>query len=618
LGRFVQAVAVAAMVVGALASWGWSDTPSPASAADAQPEREWRGTIKLSGSFEGDAPYPDTSPSGRTVHRSTFSETVTIRRSIRDRPLKFRLLWDSAYEYTYDRTDDWTTVKNCPNGPVTNTHHYEEVGLRGTGTDKSFRYLIIEPAAGQATLLWSSLFFGGASGPGVYEETEIGCDGGPARFPFEAHAVINVYWNRPVGNFVFPITGARDSSGVPLRLAGSLSIPAQVVGELNLELQGTLRVDYDLRLVRPGKLKANAGKDRTVRRGKTVTFDGSRSTGNIKSYRWTYELDRGCPKNLADPKVKDKGATVTATMLCSAVATLKVTSPSGKSKTDKVEIDVLPREGSAWRVPVTFTTQHFGPSPLGPPFAGEDDILGWNTCDRPPEYRDTGPFCPSKRRSWKGLYTVGKVHTNGPFAGWAYVTAASGFKLHRVLFLNDFILPGGPPPSKFPGAESSWATRPGGNTNFYDYNSALNHAMSLTTYLGTKLRGRAALEWLIDKFVVRHEGMGLPGIEQSGHMQTLIVGVTTAEALGDPRRYLETAFDPSSAELVKRVGACLEKADIAIDDYSDDPLVLTPRNMKSFEWSKEKRKYVLAKGNFDPYVPHPLNLPKGCLRPPLR
>jgi hypothetical protein len=103
--------------------------------------------------------------------------------------------------------------------------------------------------------------------------------------------------------------------------------------------------DPPLRPVRPGKLKANAGKDMTVRRGKTVTFDGSQSTGRIKSYRWTYELGRGCPKELSDPKVKDNGAVVTATLLCSVTATLKVTGASGKSRTDKVEITVKPRKG---------------------------------------------------------------------------------------------------------------------------------------------------------------------------------------------------------------------------------------------------------------------------------
>jgi hypothetical protein len=377
---------------------------------------------------------------------------------------------------------------------------------------------------------------------------------------------------------------------------------------------------FTFRVGPPPPLKANAGKDKTVRRGATVTFNASKSTGDIESYRWTYELGPGCPAKLKASKVVDSGRTVTATLLCSVTATLKVKAGK-KSYPDTVHVFVRPRESADWRVRRSYSTQQVE-GPIFPPPLYEHGGVDTGTfgCTVVPGYRETGPFCPPAPRNWKGFYTVDKVTTKGPFAGWAYVTDASGFEIHRVGLLNNYMRRRGPPPARFPGAPQGWATAPDAYTNFYNYNSDPNHPMTVTPHKRKPLEGAEAVNWLINVTAPRHEGMGIEGIAQSGHMQALKRAVTTDKALGDPRRYLETVLAKSTAALTVRIKSCLRALDEAIYDYMKDPLfpAIERGTLSVSLWSEVRRRYVKLSPNEKPYKKRTLELPRSCLRPAVR
>ena len=83
---------------------------------------------------------------------------------------------------------------------------------------------------------------------------------------------------------------------------------------------------------------AEAGTYEPVGRGKTVRLDGSRSSGRIVSYSWSYRLGRGCP---ADPtfaaavRGPDSGHVVNVRLLCTTIVTLRVTEPEGRPRSTR-------------------------------------------------------------------------------------------------------------------------------------------------------------------------------------------------------------------------------------------------------------------------------------------
>jgi hypothetical protein len=297
------------------------------------------------------------------------------------------------------------------------------------------------------------------------------------------------------------------------------------------------------------KPKAIATVSGSTLRASTRTLDGSKSTGKLKSYEWTFEaLDCGTVKTRAG--AKKIGKKVTIKPLCTIKATLTVS--DGRCKDSQtITVKVTPRR-EGWTTPFSHRSQDGGPSaPTDVPRAScaggtcyvVSGTLGLNLPDCPgePEQGDA-ILCPllSGNPSWLGTgYKLTSVSDpGGPFNDYGYV-ASSAIAVKRVGLISLGVLPGGP------------KERDG--NNFYGYNKAK----------GTDVDGFL-------NAIRQHEGLGAPGKPGTGHSQ--IMKADLAKPNLGPRREIEKLFGPSASDLQREVDGKLKDIDTQIDKDSADPL----------------------------------------------
>jgi hypothetical protein len=178
----------------------------------------------------------------------------------------------------------------------------------------------------------------------------------------------------------------------------------------------------------PSDLRAEAGGPYRIVRGGKVRLDGTRSTGDIRSYTWTLAADP-CPgySNLLggdapSPRTKE-GAVLELVALCPFAAKLVVSDGSGTDE-DYTQVEVVPRD---WK------------TKKGKPVKGvyTGNYLLWpctfcqwgkNLCAReyPGMQEDVGHQIhhPIGSTTWEGAegYVLQPVHDPGMlFDGWWYV-----------------------------------------------------------------------------------------------------------------------------------------------------------------------------------------------------
>jgi len=195
----------------------------------------------------------------------------------------------------------------------------------------------------------------------------------------------------------------------------------------------------------PKKLKAIPGGPYTAERGTLLQLDGSKSTGSITKYTWTFSPGAGCPAGLP-PDSELTGSQQSATFLCPVTAKLTVT--DGKA-TDSasVPVSVTPR---SWETPFKTSAEGFDTGDMATPpwfnslsgkYEGGASICGpcEGTADESSNLLHPAP----KGGSWEsgGGYEIVKVEEPGkPFDGYWYI-AEYQIEMNRKTVVNPFILP---------------------------------------------------------------------------------------------------------------------------------------------------------------------------------
>jgi len=163
------------------------------------------------------------------------------------------------------------------------------------------------------------------------------------------------------------------------------------------------------------RFAADAGGPYDVVRAGYVRLDGSKSIGDISTYRWTFRLASepggGGGGNPASAEQADdvqgdcsmtrgsqlapyagKAKVVRMQVLCPLLAKLTVTDPSGNTATDETKIDIEPRN---WKtaIPSYRYVDHLVAGTekrFGFPYAGRDIIFSQNECS---DGRDLDGLC---------------------------------------------------------------------------------------------------------------------------------------------------------------------------------------------------------------------------------
>ncbi len=318
------------------------------------------------------------------------------------------------------------------------------------------------------------------------------------------------------------------------------------VDETNTVLTGAQSYQ-SLEIMLPGALKANAGGPYTVVRGSRVPLNGLRSTGDVKTYKWSF-YPVGHSVKLAAGAEKE-GARAGFVALQTVGVELTV-SDGRHTSTDRTVVHVLPRR-QGWKTPFHEDPKIEKipvPNPLGlkmKPYVVdgyESDprksswVGGYNLCSID-GLTASNPhiFHPpsSNRGSWahSGYITDQVRDPGGPFDGRWYI-AQYLLKVERTCYINPYLLKGGPPP--LPGIE-----------DFYEANKRLGHK--------------------VDKYIEgidEHERMHGSRIEKNLRIY-------------DPAGYLEADVALTRGELVSAADKRIKYDETEICLGSGDPLPKT-------------------------------------------
>ena len=215
-------------------------------------------------------------------------------------------------------------------------------------------------------------------------------------------------------------------------------------------------------------LKANPGGPYTVERGGAVQLDGSKSTGSITEYKWTFQPGAGCLDGLSLDAAELKGATQDVTLLCPVTATLTVT--DGKD-TDSATVPITVTPRSWWDTP--FSEYPEGLSTAGAPWCGTTVFSGGqNICalceGTPNEVTILHPAAEGGSWEKSGGYEISQVNEpGGPFDGYWYVSKYS-MEVDRRILINPYILP----------PDEGGKNLPSGMGNVYQQNLAMGNDLS--------------------------------------------------------------------------------------------------------------------------------------------
>lgn len=221
--------------------------------------------------------------------------------------------------------------------------------------------------------------------------------------------------------------------------------------------KGAIRTDVSWTLSPgPPGLKARIVGPRVVRRGDGITLDGTKSTGEIVEYRWTFDVGPGCPKGPQE-KVELKTPTVQFTALWDFKAKLEVKDKSGKTDTEVRDVKVTARTGYEWetRFPNTRPPKKGAPltSALRAGSLDQPGMLhfGINLCAKDGEVEYSGHQIhrkPSRVQdvdtpTWLDVgYKVIRVGDDGPFGGLWFVFSQT-LEIERTERVNRSLEPGG-------------------------------------------------------------------------------------------------------------------------------------------------------------------------------
>jgi hypothetical protein len=235
--------------------------------------------------------------------------------------------------------------------------------------------------------------------------------------------------------------------------------PSSITREL------TMKVILDPVPPAPKKLKANPGGPYTTERGTPLQLDGSKSTGSITKYTWTFSPGTGCPAGLSLGSAELTGSQQAATFLCPVTAKLTVT--DGKdTDSASVPVSVTPR---SWETPFKTSGEGFDTGDMATPpwynslsgkYEGGANICG--PCEGTADESSNLLHPPPKGGSWEtgGGYEIAKVEEpDKPFDGYWYV-AKYEVEMNRKTVVNPNILP----------LASGGKELPYGMGNFYQHN----------------------------------------------------------------------------------------------------------------------------------------------------
>jgi hypothetical protein len=194
------------------------------------------------------------------------------------------------------------------------------------------------------------------------------------------------------------------------------------------------------------QLRANPGGPYTAVRGTPLQLDGSRSTGSITGYAWTFSPGSGCPAGLSLGSAELAGSRPSATFLCPVTATLTVT--DGKSSDSaSVPVAVPARD---WTTPFSMSGEGIDTGAMAtPPWFNSPGYAGYeggaNICGlcQGTEDENTGLHPPAQGGSWEpsGGYRLAQVtEPGGPFDRYWYV-AEYGMEMNRMIVVNPYVLP---------------------------------------------------------------------------------------------------------------------------------------------------------------------------------
>ncbi|HWW94347.1 MAG TPA: hypothetical protein VN375_13350 [Vicinamibacteria bacterium] len=296
------------------------------------------------------------------------------------------------------------------------------------------------------------------------------------------------------------------------------------------------------------KIQADPGGPYQVSRGEAVQLDGSRSQG-AQTYRWTF-TDH-CPGGpVADASVVLTTAKAEVKLLCDTEARLEV-SDGTKTDTKTALIRVTPRP---WKTPIDESSQGEGAFRGTKPWvriaAGVqiEQEAGVERCaldgqakgvsnPASTEEVDRGNHifhpAPKAGATYEHLaYELEPLGGTGPYAKvWWASRMNDGFRVARRIWLNAYVLPGGP---------ACYA----GMASLYDANVSKGNQAAIDAML----QDARAHEQLHSSLVIR------------------------AVRSCDPMRKIEAGVAKDEGSLAQKEDGALRRAEEAVTNYSDDPL----------------------------------------------
>lgn len=280
-------------------------------------------------------------------------------------------------------------------------------------------------------------------------------------------------------------------------------------------------------------LKAVAGGPYTAERGQTLHLDGWKSTGKVRSYKWTFapvDETSAIPFNAGATK---DGARVATVFLAPVKATLTV-SDGKKEDSETVIVNVKARD---YKTAFTHREEEkLHPQSIPPRMIKGRDLRyagGENVCALDPYSAKNSVHIlhPARENgSWenKGFVLQQVQDAGGPFHGVWYLSQYS-LRVERETLINKYILPKGPPPVR--------TAKP-----FYESNKAL----------GNDVDGYLAA---VRKHEMLHSELMQKSLSQN-----------------DPGPKVEALASTDKAQLLKQVDEIIQGAEDTIDKASADPL----------------------------------------------
>jgi hypothetical protein len=188
----------------------------------------------------------------------------------------------------------------------------------------------------------------------------------------------------------------------------------------------------------PRPLVAEAGGPYQTTRGATLVLDGSGSSGDIQTARWTFAPTGDCASTNAD--AEKKGLETEVIALCTVEATLTV-SDGTQVATDQALVEVVERK-TGWTTPfehVSAEGRYKGIAPLFDPAGDVVTVEGGENVDARSGQSTILGAGPD-------LYELEQVDDPaGPFHEWWYVSSYK-VEVKRQSRVNEYLLPDGPAP----------------------------------------------------------------------------------------------------------------------------------------------------------------------------